>query len=974
MPTNVAAASYLILLGRSGGRDPGPDERAARKPSTTSARPRSGLRNTGRHRDDARCRRPREARNGVGRGCPAALRAAEGPLRHAGAPDHPADRVPDRGGGRGRCFNRIKEGTTFDAVAAERNISAAGPRTRHLHQGRDGRPGRRRRGIRARGRRVERPGRRAGSAPVLVRVTQSPARGRPAVRGGRGRDQPGDAPASAPRNASRRCTTRSRTMRAAAKPLAEIAKEKNLTLVQSRPSTRNGRDKAGKPVGTCPSASARAGRLRLRHRRRQRGSAQPRRRLCLVRGDRHRAGPRADARRGRGRGRRPVAGGRRSPSAWPTRRASWSSASTRARRSRPWRSEVGAQAKTATDLARATRRRAISPPRRSNRIFATPVGKAGSAPRRNGQPRAVFKVTAADGAAPRAPRRRRRRAIDDQLRRHGRRPDRLVHRAGPQTGSRRHDQPEARRARPSAAKSECHDRRARSSRPSPRLTRPARPGVVCAPPWSATSMTPVAAFLKLRHGRQGAAFLLESVEGGAVRGRYSMIGLDPDLVWRCQDGVAAIDRQRAEPAGARSSRATSPPLESLRALIAESALPLGDDLPPMAAGLFGYLGYDMVRLMERLPAEPGRARRARRHPGPADRDGGVRRGARRDLAGHARCARRPAFRAKAAYEAALARLERGHWRARAARCPSTAAADPDRASISSRRSRTRRRPSSRPMVAQRQGIHPGRRHLPGGAVAALRGALPAARLRALPLAAARQSGAVPVLPRLRRTSRSSARRPEILVRVRDGKVTIRPIAGTRPRGATAAEDKAHADELLADPKERAEHLMLLDLGRNDVGRVSEIGTVEVTDSFFLERYSQVMHIVSNVEGTLDPRHDALDALVAGFPGRHRLRRAEGARHGDHRRAGEGQARPLCRLHRLFRRQWRDGHLHRPAHRRGEGRAHVRRRPAPASSTTATPPPSSRNASTRPRRCSAPPRRPCASRAPREASDSDAAAP
>jgi anthranilate synthase component I len=107
--------------------------------------------------------------------------------------------------------------------------------------------------------------------------------------------------------------------------------------------------------------------------------------------------------------------------------------------------------------------------------------------------------------------------------------------------------------------------------------------------------------------------------------------------------------------------------------------------------------------------------------------------------------------------------------------------------------------------------------------------------------------------------------PEILVRLRDGVVTIRPIAGTRPRGATPAEDRELADDLLADPKERAEHLMLLDLGRNDVGRVAEIGTVEVTDQFFLEYYSHVMHIVSNVEGKIAPGHDALDALVAGFP-------------------------------------------------------------------------------------------------------------
>ena len=107
--------------------------------------------------------------------------------------------------------------------------------------------------------------------------------------------------------------------------------------------------------------------------------------------------------------------------------------------------------------------------------------------------------------------------------------------------------------------------------------------------------------------------------------------------------------------------------------------------------------------------------------------------------------------------------------------------------------------------------------------------------------------------------------PEILVRVRDGKVTIRPIAGTRPRGATRAEVEAYAEDLLADPKERAEHLMLLDLGRNDVGRVAEIGSIEVTDQFILEYYSQVMHIVSNVEGKLSSDHDAISALIAGFP-------------------------------------------------------------------------------------------------------------
>jgi anthranilate synthase component 1 len=107
--------------------------------------------------------------------------------------------------------------------------------------------------------------------------------------------------------------------------------------------------------------------------------------------------------------------------------------------------------------------------------------------------------------------------------------------------------------------------------------------------------------------------------------------------------------------------------------------------------------------------------------------------------------------------------------------------------------------------------------------------------------------------------------PEILVRLRDGTVTIRPIAGTRPRGKTEAEDKALAEELMADPKERAEHLMLVDLGRNDVGRVAKTGAVKVTGSFFIERYSHVMHLVSNVEGQIRDGLDAVDALSAGLP-------------------------------------------------------------------------------------------------------------
>ncbi len=127
--------------------------------------------------------------------------------------------------------------------------------------------------------------------------------------------------------------------------------------------------------------------------------------------------------------------------------------------------------------------------------------------------------------------------------------------------------------------------------------------------------------------------------------------------------------------------------------------------------------------------------------------------------------------------------------------------------------------------------------------------------------------------------------PEIMCRVVDGKVTVRPLAGTRMRGADEEEDRRLAEELLADPKERAEHVMLVDLGRNDVGRVARYGTVELSDVMVIERYSHVMHITSNVTG-LPGRRQGRVRCAAGLPaGRHRLRRTQGARHGDHRRTG-----------------------------------------------------------------------------------------
>lgn len=373
--------------------------------------------------------------------------------------------------------------------------------------------------------------------------------------------------------------------------------------------------------------------------------------------------------------------------------------------------------------------------------------------------------------------------------------------------------------------------------------------------------TPVAAFLKLRHGREGAAFLLESVEGGAVRGRYSMIGLEPDLVWRCHDGAAEVSRVSRDPKAA-FVRDERPPLESLRALIAESAIALADDLPPMSAGLFGYLGYDMVRLMERLPAPNPDAlgvpdaifvRPTVMVVFDAVRD---------EISLITPIRPQPGVTPKTAYETALARLDAIMW-ALERPLPMEERTDPRGIRFEEQRSNTT--PAEfEAMVAR------AKEYIGAGDVFQV---VLSQRFEApFPLPpftlyrSLRRVNPAPFLCYLDFNAfQIVCSSPEILVRVRDHKVTIRPIAGTRPRGATPADDRRLADELLADPKERAEHLMLLDLGRNDAGRVSSVGTVEVTDSFFLEYYSQVMHIVSNVEGRLDARFDALDALVAGFP-------------------------------------------------------------------------------------------------------------
>ena len=371
--------------------------------------------------------------------------------------------------------------------------------------------------------------------------------------------------------------------------------------------------------------------------------------------------------------------------------------------------------------------------------------------------------------------------------------------------------------------------------------------------------TPVAAFLKLAHGRPN-SFLLESIEGGSARSRYSIIGMDPDLVWRCRGGRAEVNRH-ARSAPHAFMPDSRPALDSLRALIQEAQLDLPDHLPPMLGGLVGYLGYDMVRLMERLPDKN------------ADAIGlpeailirptvfAVFDNVRDELTLAAPIYPQPGLSAQAAWDqaqAALAQADAALVRPLPHAAPPVALPpQPEPQSNLTKAEFMAMVDRMKEYIAAGDAFQvvPSQRFTvpfalpPFALYRALRRINPAPFLFFLDFGGFAVVGSS----------------PEVLVRLRDNTVTLRPLAGTRPRGATPEEDRALEADLLADPKERAEHLMLLDLGRNDVGRVSALGSVRVTESFAIERFSHVMHISSTVEGQLRPGLDALDALIGGFP-------------------------------------------------------------------------------------------------------------
>ena len=374
----------------------------------------------------------------------------------------------------------------------------------------------------------------------------------------------------------------------------------------------------------------------------------------------------------------------------------------------------------------------------------------------------------------------------------------------------------------------------------------------------ADTQTPVSAYLKLA-GNKPNCFLLESVEGGEVRGRFSVIGLDPDLIWRCRKGQAEINRVTHD--GNKFKADSLPPLESLRALMRQSEMPDTGDLPPMAAGLFGYFSYDMIREIEDIPntnktlVETDDALLLR----PSliaifDR-------LRDSITVVTQVRPEDWQNAQIAMDSAQDRLAK--------------AIDDLNSPLPHTEIGESNKPIPKPQANMEKSaflsmVAKAKEYIRAGDIFQI----VVSQRFSIPF----QLPSINLYRSLRRLNPSPflfhfdfgemalvGSSPEILVRLRGSKVTIRPVAGTRKRGKTPDEDAANAADLMSDVKERAEHLMLLDLGRNDVGRVSKPGSVRVKSNYEVEYYSHVMHIASQVEGEIREGLDAVDALIAGFP-------------------------------------------------------------------------------------------------------------
>jgi anthranilate synthase component 1 len=383
--------------------------------------------------------------------------------------------------------------------------------------------------------------------------------------------------------------------------------------------------------------------------------------------------------------------------------------------------------------------------------------------------------------------------------------------------------------------------------------------------------TPVSAFLRAAWG-QRECFLLESVEGGEQVGRYTFIGFTPFK------RIVARGREIAITEGRKTTRLQGDVFAVLRDALGGHKPARLPGLPPFTAGAVGFFAYDAVRQIERLPA------RAKDELGIPDACllffdevlafDHVRKEiwliVTADVSrGHASAAYDRAVKRLNKLEKSLA-LPLPHPKPRKngkLKVKYRTAKRDFLAGVARTKEYIRAGDAFQVVISQRFDVEPGVDSFQ--VYRALRTVNPSPYMFFLRFDPEGPLGAIPRNSSKRSKARESLElagsSPELLVRVHQGNVEYRPIAGTRPRGATEAEDNALAEEMLHDEKERAEHVMLVDLGRNDVGRVSRFGSVKVDKLMFVERYSHVMHIVSSIEGKLRPDLTAVDALRACFP-------------------------------------------------------------------------------------------------------------
>ncbi|MBF6570245.1 MAG: anthranilate synthase component I [Candidatus Binataceae bacterium] len=369
--------------------------------------------------------------------------------------------------------------------------------------------------------------------------------------------------------------------------------------------------------------------------------------------------------------------------------------------------------------------------------------------------------------------------------------------------------------------------------------------------------TPVSAFLKIADDRDY-AFLLESVSGGEKWARYSFLGAEPSLVMKIRgDRVESISA-----GGAVEIRHTVNPLGELRQQLDRVRAPELPYLPRFFGGAVGFMAYDLVRSFERIPA---RTRDDLAMPDLCLMFTGtilVFDNVRQSIKVIANVALDEFASARAAYQAACGRIDQAIEKlAHPARLPRR------QGSLQSAAVGPVSNLSRDEYLAQ---VERAREYIAAGdVIQVVLSQRFEAPLRVHPLNLYRSLRAINPSPymfylRLGEDTLCGAS-PEVMVRVEGREVTVRPIAGTRSRGVSEAEDLSLERDLLNDPKERAEHVMLVDLARNDIGRVARTGSVEVSDLMGVERYSHVMHMVSNVRGVLREEADACDAFRATFP-------------------------------------------------------------------------------------------------------------